>query len=44
MSNAPASGPVATPSLFTPIFASVSGTVKNMPKMPIEPVIVFGSA
>ena len=43
-SSAPASGVVPTPSVCTPILASVFGIVKNRPKMPIDPVIVVGCA
>ena len=44
MSKAPAKRVVPTPSVRTPIFSSVRGTVGIMPKMPIEPVMVDGSA
>ncbi len=43
-SIAPANGVVPTPSVCTPILASVFGMFMNRPKMPIEPVIVVGSA
>ena len=44
MSGWPESGVVRTPSLVTPNLASVSSNVGTTPKMPIEPVIVSGSA
>ena len=40
----PDSGVVFTPSAVTPSLASVLSKVGMMPKMPIEPVIVVGSA
>ena len=44
MSGWPESGVVFTPSVVTPIFASVFSKVGMMPKMPIDPVMVEGSA
>ena len=43
-SKAPAIGVVPTPSVCTPIRSRARGRVGNMPKMPIEPVIVEASA
>ena len=43
--SAPESQVVPTPSTWTPrCFASGFWNVGNMPKMPMEPVIVFGLA
>ena len=44
MRKAPASGAVPTPSVLTPIRASVRGMFVIIPKIPMEPVIVVASA
>jgi hypothetical protein len=43
-SNAPAKRVVPTPSVCTPILSSARLKFGTMPKMPIEPVMVDGSA